>query len=264
MSKHKRINHRGGPSHERWLVSYADFITLLFAFFVMLYSVSSLNVGKYDKFSESIEKAFSKKDLKPTAMQSGEATNDVVRQNDFFLGQKGDARSQDHQLDNTLSQLADSITKQFQPLVTAGQIDIKREKDFIAIELKSNLLFDTGEGFPKKEALPVLNSLAGLLKSTVNPLRVEGYTDNVPIENDLYPSNWDLSAARAASIVRKLQEFGVEPSRMMAVGYGEQNATYPNDVEENRSKNRRVVIVITANPKWQKGNESGTNLAPLN
>jgi len=246
--RYKKSRHNDGPNHERWLVSYADFITLLFAFFVMLYAVSSLNEGKYKALSKALHEAFSKNDVKP--IEAGKNESDISRQDDLLFGQAGNIPPVDSQVDHTLSQLADAISKQFQPLIAGGQIGIRREKDWIAIELKSNLLFEIGEGFPKKEAIPVLHDLAKVLKNSVNPLRVEGYTDNLPIENDLYPSNWDLSAARAASIVRKLQEFGVDPARMMAIGYGEQNSAVANDTEVGRARNRRVVIVIGENPKW--------------
>ena len=237
---------------ERWLVSYADFITLLFAFFVVMYALSSINESKYKVLSESLDMAFNAQPLTINPIQIGETVqkNSPTKHNQFDQRSGGDI--QDESDDYTV--IADEVNKRFQNLSATGAIQVFDNKDTVEIQLKTKLLFNSGSAVPNKSSLPMIQSLAEILKNMNNLVRVEGYTDNIPINNDHFSSNWQLSAGRAASIVQEFVASGVPPYRLSAVGFGEQFPIAENDTPEGRESNRRVMIVIdkealTAAPK---------------
>lgn len=269
MARKKRIEEH--ENHERWLVSYADFITLLFAFFVVMYSISSVNEGKYRVLSDSIVAAFRDParslqpiqigDLMRSPLQSDEQFDQEMPVIQLFkvpvpdnpVQQRAEEKVEPHsmapesgvqQLDEAAQQLADSIEAAMSELVDEGLIDVRRDKRWIEVEIKSSILFSSGSADLSSQAQPVLRQLADKLKSLDNIVHVEGFTDNVPISNFEFLSNWELSAARAASVVRLFARLGIEPQRMAAIGYGEFRPIDGNDTAEGRAKNRRVVLVI--------------------
>lgn len=232
--------------HDRWLVSYADFITLLFAFFVVMYSISFINEGKYRVLSDAITLAFdpTKKDLDIKIEQPASAPDMVpmmIRRMPPDVLEDAKSNTKDT---IELKAIASRVKHDLTDLIDKKLVSIKEKDLWLEVEIKSSILFPSGDAMPSESAEPVLNKIAEILKSYDNQVQVEGFTDNVPITNEMYPSNWELSAARAASVVHLFTRAGVMPARLSAVGYGEYKPVVSNETEIGRSKNRRVNIII--------------------
>lgn len=239
----KKIKHEEHENHERWLVSYADFITLLFAFFVVMYSISSVNEGKFRTVSESIQAA-----LRP--MVSHPAADVHFNLGDYkssLIPTVGVKVQFVRRIEEILKKLNKDV--QAKDNVTVAETDRG-----VMITIADSVLFESGRAEIRKEALPVLEGLAEVLavNSTVKEIRVQGHTDNVPIRSTLFPSNWELSAVRAAMVTRVLTElYRVQPERVSAVGYAEFHAVADNLTPENRAKNRRVELLVLMNDPEQ-------------
>ncbi len=277
MARKKHVEEH--ENHERWLVSYADFITLLFAFFVVMYSISSVNEGKYRVLSDSMVAAFAApaRSLEPvqvgnlmrSPMQSEtpfdrkkpvielfhiplpehdirEKLNKKLKEDKEKADReaKEKAAAEKDREDAAAQALADSIEKSMADLVDAGLIKVRRDRRWIEVEIKSSVLFGSGSAELAAGSQPVLRKLAKKLAPLNTTIHVEGFTDNIPIDNFEFRSNWELSAARAASVVHLFTRLGVNPERMAAIGYGEYRPIASNDTPQGRSKNRRVVLVI--------------------
>ncbi|VAW77031.1 Flagellar motor rotation protein MotB [hydrothermal vent metagenome] len=290
MARRKRVEEP--ENHERWLVSYADFITLLFAFFVVMYSISSVNEGKYRVLSDSMVAAFSDPTRSLDPIQVGNVMRSPLQsetpldrskpvielfriplperdireklekkireeQKKSELEAEKKAAEEEERIDAASEALADSIEKDMSELVDAGLIDVRRDKRWIEVEIKSSILFGSGAAELSPGSQPVLQKLAETLAPLNNTIHVEGFTDNVPIDNFEFRSNWELSAARAASVVHLFTRLGVRPDRMAAIGYGEYRPITGNDTAQGRSRNRRVVLVIMngADPRVSEGAE---------
>lgn len=252
MAKRKHEEHE---NHERWLVSYADFITLLFAFFVVMYSLSSINEGKYRTVSESIKAA-----LNPLANLSG--ANQVFSVGEAKLTQQG--RNPTDAKEITLRHIRRMVQvlkdKQMKDLVAFVSI-VQTINGDIVITIPDQLLFNSGEATVRTEALPFLEGLGGALVELNRHAKVEGHTDNVPIRTAIFPSNWELSAARAVMVVRVLSElYGVPADHLAAVGHADTRPVTANLDPEERAKNRRVEVVILEQappaPLLQSGGDS--------
>jgi len=259
-------------NHERWLVSYADFITLLFAFFVVMYAISSVNEGKYRVLSETLSTVFSVQPRSDEPIQVGEPPRDVLAlpegplapkqvnldaggeaegpaepgKNDA-AGTTGDTGGNDNgrfREDGEATRIADEIKISLQDYIDKGLVSVGRNGNRLEIEMKDRMLFGSGDARLSRQALGVLRELARSLSRQPNRLQVEGHTDNVPIATAAFPSNGALSAARAASFVHFLGRSGGEPWRMAAVGMGEHQPIAENDDEKGRAANRRVTIVV--------------------
>ena len=239
MTKHKHEEHE---NHERWLVSYADFITLLFAFFVIMYSVSSVNEGKFRTVSESIQAALHPVVSKPISHAR------------FDIG--------DHKASLTPGQPAkpeivrrmkDAIVKSLKGAGLVGGISISEgisitETDHgVQVSIADSTMFESGRADLRPEAFPILASLAEVLgEPVVQDVKVQGHTDNVPIRSLAFPSNWELSSARAVTVVRTLSEqYGVPAERFSASGFAEFKPLSDNLTPETRAKNRRVELHVT-------------------
>jgi chemotaxis protein MotB len=235
----KKVRHEEHENHERWLVSYADFITLLFAFFVVMYSISSVNEGKFRTVSESIQAA-----LRPVVSQpAGRAHFDV-----------GDFKSS---LVPTLGRRVQfvrqmqEVVSRFNPEHFQNKLTVTQNDHGIVITIADNLMFESGRAVIRPEALPVLEGLAEVLRdhiSSVKEVRVQGHTDNVPIRSAVFPSNWELSAVRAVIVTRVLTElYHVPPERVSAAGFAEFKPMTDNLTPEERAKNRRVELLVLMN-----------------
>ena len=236
MAKRKHEEHE---NHERWLVSYADFITLLFAFFVVMYSISSVNIGKYRTVSESIKAA-----LNPLANQSG--ANQIINVGEAKLALQGRNPTDAKEVTiRRIRQLAQVIKdKQLKDMVAFVTV-VQTINGDIVITIPDRLLFNSGEATVRTEALPFLEGLGGAILEMNRHARVEGHTDNVPIRTAQFPSNWELSAARAVMVVRVLSElYGVPADHLAAVGHADTRPVTVNSDAEQRAKNRRVEVVI--------------------
>jgi len=234
-------------NHERWLVSYADFITLLFAFFVVMYAVSSVNEGKYRVLSDSIASAFRN--------IPGSAAGAMVQVHPnapmpvtipFKKPQVANIKTDANREKNKelLRTKAKEITEALAPLVASGQVRITEGALGITVEINASVLFDSGEARLQLPAVRALTAVGQILATTDFPITVEGHTDNAPISTLLFPSNWELSGARAASVVRLFIETGVDPRRLTATGHAEQRPVADNASLEGRQRNRRVAITM--------------------
>jgi chemotaxis protein MotB len=277
-------------NHERWLVSYADFITLLFAFFVVMYSVSSVNEGKYRVLSQSMLIAFrsaTPESMKPIqvggmvgtkAQQAvGQAGMDpgvapdlrplpvavVQRVQRVYVPRDPDIRNPANPSgpllpaahntgqgvggDSKLGQVVAKLQASLADLIRGDMVHIRHNPFWIEVEIRNSILFASGSAQVNMEALETLARIAEILREVPNRVQVEGFTDNRPINTPIYPSNWELSAARAASVVHVLMKNGVRPERMSAIGYGEYQPIADNSTEQGRNQNRRVVLVVMGN-----------------
>ena len=235
-------------NHERWLVSYADFITLLFAFFVVMYSISSINEGKYKVISQALIGVFNDPersmkpipigDERPLSVKPAEPLIKDSEQVDAGLGQSSS---------DPLQTIADDVRDAFGDLIKSDQMTVRGNELWIEIELNSSLLFGSGDAMPSDMAFNIIDKVAAILKPFDNPIHVEGFTDDQPIRTAQYPTNWELSSARSASIVRMLAMQGVNPGRLASVGYGEFQPVANNATAEGRARNRRVVLVVSRN-----------------
>jgi len=280
----RKKKHEEHENHERWLISYADFITLLFAFFVVMYSVSSVNEGKFRVLSDAMIAAFrsSNKSLEPIqvgtdtkAHKQSTLISPVVAKlgnspdqmpsadgNDTGAAARGDKKNAAGQnqggqdqagQDKNLAQAAglefvtrvsDKIESAMAKLIEQKLIAVRRGALWVEVEINTSILFSSGSAILQQDALPVLKELANILKEFPNPVRVEGFTDSVPINTLAFPSNWELSAGRAASVVHLFSTEGLEPTRMAAIGFGQFRPVADNASADGRNRNRRVVIII--------------------
>lgn len=245
MARRRRVEEP--ENHERWLVSYADFITLLFAFFVVMYSISSVNEGKYKVLSQALVGVFNDPDRSVKPIPIGEerplttrAAQPLVTDSELSEAAIGEAA-------DPLQTIANDVRQAFGDLIASDQLTVRGNELWIEIELKSSLLFGSGDAMPSDMAFSIVDKVASILKPFDNPVHVEGFTDNLPISTAQYPTNWELSTARAASIVRMMAMEGIDPRRMAAVGYGEFQPVADNASADGRGRNRRVVLVISRN-----------------
>lgn len=250
-------------NHERWLVSYADFITLLFAFFVVMYSISSVNTGKFRVLSDTLEAIFTDPTKSIDPIQIGE-----LSRGDDTKRKQVDPRPEPAQIlelpvapivpeetIRTLNDISNQLNEVLLEQIKNQDISIKKGEDWLELEIKSNVLFFSGESRLEKAAVPIIGKVADILRQSANPILVEGFTDNQPINTPRFPSNWELSAARAASVVHLLDRYGLKPSRMSAIGYGEFRPIASNANEAGRQKNRRVVLVVLGSNESRRSME---------
>jgi chemotaxis protein MotB len=237
--KHEHVN------HERWLVSYADFITLLFAFFVVLFASSQSDRKKQMAVAEAMQTAFTplgsfEQHAKTPALDSAPANSAVTRPAALAMPfpQAGQL-TPEQEMKARVAKLIQDAGRKLPP----GSLTTRMTPDGLAISLHEIGFFPSGSAAIRSEAIPVLTALAQSIPDV--PLRVEGHTDNVPIHTSQYQSNWELSTARASAIARLLLEHGsMHPNHMAAAGYAEFHHIASNATEEGRSQNRRVDIIL--------------------
>ena len=239
----RRRHQEEHENHERWLVSYADFITLLFAFFVVMYSISSINEGKYKVLSDSLTGVFNQPDRAIKPIPIGE---ERPRTTPPEVSQVDEPRPSETPSD-PLQDIAQGMRDAFGEMIMSDEMTVRGNELWVEIELNSSLLFPSGDAIPTDRAFTIIEKIAKILAPYENPVHIEGFTDNLPINTPQFPSNWELSTARAASIVRMLAMDGVNPGRLAAVGYGEFQPLADNATAEGRTRNRRVVLVISRN-----------------
>ncbi|WP_097084940.1 MULTISPECIES: flagellar motor protein MotD [unclassified Pseudomonas] len=233
-------------NHERWLVSYADFITLLFAFFVVMYSISSINEGKYKVLSQTLVGVFNDQQRSTKPIPIGEEKPQSTQVADPLDAQSDNTDSAIGQAE-PLKMIADQVRSAFGDLIASDQMNVRGNELWIEIELKSGLVFPSGDAIPSDQGFQIIEKVSKVLGPFANPVHVEGFTDNQPIRTAQYPTNWELSTARASSIVRMMAMDGIDPRRLAAVGYGEFQPVASNDSADGRARNRRVVLVVSRN-----------------
>jgi chemotaxis protein MotB len=230
-------------NHERWLVSYADFITLLFAFFVVMYAISSVNVSKYRVFSYSLINAFNP-DSKPPVLDSSGKNVAIPSLPPPLQLAKRRALEALRKEKLYMTKIARDLQRLLAPLVSEGKVRVTQNNRGVSVEINASVLFAPGQARLNDESDQALKVVALLLKEDTHAIQVEGHTDNVPINTPIFPSNWELSSVRASSVVRLFIDSGVAESRMSAVGHGANVPVQGNETPEGRARNRRVAVTI--------------------
>jgi len=237
---------RSRVGHDRWLVSYADFITLLFAFFVVLYAFARADQKKQVQVVQAIGSAFrsmgafSNSNQTTSAQDAAQPANTAMDEKLLTPMQVKD------DLNRIRHDLALTLAKQ----IAANTVSLEMGRDGLVISLREAGFFDSGSATPKAEALPTLRQIADRLSATPFDLRIEGHTDNVPIHNAEFDSNWELSSARATHIARLFLEMKtIPPDRLSAAGYAEFHPVASNDTAAGRAENRRVDLVVLPRTK---------------
>lgn len=261
----RRRRHEEHVNHERWAIPYGDLITLLLAFFVVMYAMSAVNEGKYRVLSQSIIEAFNGNSKRleatpsrtpsvlapvPDAGASSTATSSqrrielpLRRQPVPGRGEQPTVQRSGGQQQN-LERIQGEVQRALQPLIDKSLITMRRTESYLEIEIRTDILFPSGVAKLSTSADEVLSRIGQILSPFPNPLRVEGYTDDKPINTAQFPSNWELSAARAASVARLFADQGVDPGRLGIIGWGEFRPAADNGTEEGRNRNRRVLVVV--------------------
>jgi len=287
----RRKHHEEHENHEAWAIPYGDLVTLLLAFFVVMYAMSSVNEGKYRVLSDSLNEAFNGASHGGgSPMGTGSSgvlempRSQVHRLIESSLPGRpaaaGDVRDKiaagaaaeaSHAAttesataatpaaapgaasDPELGRVADEVTNAMGTLVSAGEVHVRRLQNSVVVDISADILFPSGVARLSASAAAPLQHLADALKPFTNAVRVEGHTDDRPISTAEFPSNWELSAARAASVVHLFMDRGVEPDRLAVVGFGQYRPIAPNNTPEGRNTNRRVAVVIVDSPQPQSG-----------
>jgi chemotaxis protein MotB len=239
----RRKHEEDHDNHERWLVSYADFITLLFAFFVVMYAISSVNEKKYQILSESLGAAFGKPPPPPVAHPISETALTQPLLEFPKKSRVNDALKRERE---QMTTIARNILNALAPLVQEGKVRVTQQSRGITVEINASVLFAPGEARLTPESGAALRAVADVLKDDHHAIQVEGHTDNIPISTAVFPSNWELSAVRASSVVRLFIGSGVDEERLTAVGFGSTQPVGDNLTPEGRLRNRRVQVMILA------------------
>jgi chemotaxis protein MotB len=241
---HRIFRDEPDDNHDRWLVSYADFITLLFAFFVTMYAISSVNEGKYRVLSDSLVQAFRSVTVNSSGAEVMVRANAPSVPRTVSLRRQAVAEEQKRVARDKMQSVARDIAEVMSPLVREGRVRVTETAKGVTVEINASVLFSPGDARLAPSATQALRAVAGILARTDFPVTVEGHTDVTPIETLQFPSNWELSVVRASSVVRLFVDAGVAPQNLTATGYGEQRPVAGNDTAEGRARNRRVTILI--------------------
>lgn len=284
MARRKKQEEHG--NHEAWAIPYGDLVTLLMAFFVVMYAVSVVDAGKYRVLSNSLVEAFGAqvpvdpiqigepsfalnlmnddvhRSLVPIEIESGAASRqseitiqnllsptDVAIENtlDLLEGEERD------RILNEIGEMSEEIESSLGSLIQDDDIQVTRKPYWLEIAINSNLLFSSGSATLEAAARPVLENVAAILAKRDARIHVEGHTDNLPIRNSTYPSNWELSSGRAATVVNLFAQNGVDPERMVAIGYAEFQPLASNAADAGRARNRRVAVIVLPGPPPRAG-----------
>ena len=236
-------------SHDRWLVSYADFMTLLFAFFVVMFASSQSDKAKAQLVSEAMSKAFDGQRMSSVlAVMLGGSLDDKGKGNAMLRGPGGATKAKEEPKEQKLAELLPSLkvlTEDLHKEIEEGRIQISMENRGLVVSFKQASLFPPGEDLVSAEAYPSLEKVAAAIGKIENPVRLEGHTDSRPISTSRFHSNWELSAARSIALLELFStHYGVARERMSIAGYADTAPIDSNDTEEGRARNRRCDIVI--------------------
>jgi chemotaxis protein MotB len=288
MSRRRR--HEEHENHEAWAIPYGDLVTLLLAFFVVMYAMSTVNEGKYRVLSDSLSEAFNGAPHSAHAVTDGGGTGGRIEtprsqvQKIFSAampvaaqaanapstkaaGAAAESRPAAAEAEAgagsapgpalgdsaELAKVADDVSNAMGTLVAAGEVHVRRLQNSVVVDISTDILFPSGVAHLSSNAAPALQHLAAALKPFTNAIRVEGYTDDRPINTAEFPSNWELSAARAASVVHLFMDHGVSPDRLAVMGFGQYRPATTNNNVAGRNANRRVAVVILDNAQVPEG-----------
>lgn len=218
---------------DRWMVSYADFVTLLFCFFTAMYAISNVDSGKLQQFVSSMKSAFS-------GSEKGREFS-VIADVKVIM-------PTDIETETDVREILGTIIKE-----SNGTVDVKRDRRGVVITVADKTFYESGSATLKDSAFNVLDQIAQTLNTFPNIVRIEGHTDNIPISTKEFPSNWELSAARAINVAKYfIEKHHIDPARISTVGYAEHKPVASNDSPEGRAKNRRVDIVLLSESESRK------------
>jgi chemotaxis protein MotB len=263
----RKKKHEDHVNHEAWAIPYGDLVTLLFALFTVMYAMSSVNEGKFRVLSDAMIAAFNgaPKTMQPVNIGEkepgrggdkpleGVTPTSLMRIKNQIATPGGQLAPRDPDrtdkynpadIPGSLIRMERQVQDAMQALIDAKLVTVRRENMWLEIEINTDILFPSGAAVFSTAAEPVLDKLAEVLKPFPNPIRVEGHTDDRPIHTGAFPSNWELSAARAASVVHQFTQQGIDPLRLEIVGFGEYHPRQPNDSSEGRNANRRVAVLV--------------------
>lgn len=245
---------------DRWLVSYADYVTLMFALFVVLYSIAINKEEQFKTISDTLSQVFEKPVDNKTGVKADAVLTDNQPRSDYQqfgasletpTGPEIMADAKDNpiqtkpQFGNPLVSLQEQLTQSLANLIEKGVAKVEQDDEWLLIQLNSGLLFPSGSSAPTKGADLILAEIVEVIKQTQNLVRVRGYTDNEAIHNEIFDSNWELSMTRAMAILRRLQQLGIAPERLAAEGYGQYSPFDDNATVQGRAANRKVVIAVS-------------------
>jgi chemotaxis protein MotB len=238
----RKAKHEEHVNHERWLVSYADFITLLFAFFVVMFAVSQVDSNKVGRFAESVRSAsrwqiFEEEMKGPVPVMADESGAQSEMHTDSN-GKSGEKMTE------LYGRIRERLEATLGDGIESGRIKLVEGPDGLIIRLRDSAYFPSGSAQIRGEHSKDLSAVADGIRGIASPIRIEGHTDSTPIKNTMYRSNWDLSAARAASVLAFFTSHEVSEQNMSIVGYADRRPVAPNADDEGRGRNRRVDIVL--------------------
>lgn len=237
MAKEKIVK----DNNERWLLTYADLMNLLLILFILLFAYSQVDTQKFQQLSQSFGSVFGAGS--DSVLQGSGQGNSLINFPATMPSPVIPSEIEDQQIEGITQEVKQMIKGQG----LEGSIDVKRQERGVVISIKERLIFKSGSSEIEKESEDKVLAIGKDILSNIpnKHIRIEGHTDNVPIKSSVYPSNWELSSARATNVLRILVEKGgLDPKLISAVGYGEYTPLVPNDSDANREKNRRVDIVI--------------------
>lgn len=251
----RKPKHEEHLNAEAWAIPYGDLITLLLAFFVVMYSMSSVNEGKYRILSDSLVAAFrgaprtispitSTKESARGSQLAGVRPTALLKLRDPRPIPSGPERRGGTAAAAPLVRMAEQVRGALQGMIDSRLVEVRQSDRQLEVEIKADILFASGQAELAPAALPVIDELARILAPFPHAVRVEGHTDDLPIRTAAYPSNWELSAARAAHVVRQLTQRGVAAARLQVAGFGAERPVGDNGAAAGRNANRRVVLVI--------------------
>ena len=225
------------------MVSYADFITLLFAFFVVMYAISSVNEGKYRVFGASLLEAFGGQGQAKLENKVPLSENDILLKS---LLERKNAKLVERlrKQQENMQRVAKNLNQVMAPMVSSGQVSISQTSRGVVLEISASALFDQGVAELQSASVKTLSEVASILGPGEQAIEIEGHTDDVPIKNPRFPSNWELSSARASSVARLFIEHGVAAERLTIVGSAANHPVAPNNTPEGRARNRRITVTL--------------------
>lgn len=260
---------------ERWLVSYADYMTIMFAFFVVMYAIAINKEENFQILSDSLEQVFDKSarvySQQGTGVEGtgiltdrvtpekellyGESINKEEQGPELLDGQSDTSNIQQKYLGKPLDSLLTKLQSALIDEIRDGEANLELHQDWLIIELSSGMLFSSGSAVAHSRAKQVVKIVKDIIEPVDNYIRVRGYTDDETIRNEIFRSNWELSVARATSVLVELESLGINSARMAIEGYGQYSPFAENNTEEGRAENRKVVIALS---KYGLPNEVNT------
>ena len=261
MYRHKQKHSQIEPEQlDRWLVSYADYMTLMFALFVVLYAMAIVKEENYNVLADSLTRMFEKPEQSGTGLPGNSVLTKAAPQSEMDLHGSSLEQAKGPELLADATRLSDvserllgsplqsveqQLTQALANLLEQGLAKLQQDQNWLTIELSSGLLFASGSATATQSARTLLGEITRVINPINNYIRVRGYTDNQPINNELFASNWELSVSRATSVLRILEQLGTAPQRLAIEGYGQYYPFDKNDSAQGRAANRKVVIAIS-------------------